>query len=82
MIKDREEQVSLPLRTLFLQETIRRGVLIPYIAPSAAHSPEEVSLSLDAIRRALQVVSCALERGTTEGLLVGGPVKPVFRRFN
>ena len=82
VIKDREGQVSLPLRTLFLQETIRRGVLIPFIAPSAAHSPEEVSLSLDAMRPALKVVSSAIERGTTEGLLVGGPVKPVFRRFN
>lgn len=79
---DIDGRVDLPLRTLFLQETIRHGVLIPYVAISASHRQAEISRTLDAIDKALKVVAQAMEKGSVEGLLVGSAVKPVFRKFN
>jgi glutamate-1-semialdehyde 2,1-aminomutase len=70
------------LKTLYLQETIRHGVLIPCFAISYSHGEAEVAQTLEASRQALRVVRQAMERGTTDGLLVGGPIKPVFRKFN
>jgi glutamate-1-semialdehyde 2,1-aminomutase len=74
--------VDLALRSLFLQETIRQGVLIPYIAISASHRQNELARTLDAIDKALKVVSQAIDQGSVQGLLVGPVVKPVFRKFN
>jgi glutamate-1-semialdehyde 2,1-aminomutase len=79
---DTEGKVDLALRTLFLQETIRHGVLIPYVAISASHRQNEVSRTLDAVDRALKVVVQAMDKGNVDGLLVGPVVKPVFRKFN
>jgi glutamate-1-semialdehyde 2,1-aminomutase len=79
---DAEGKVDMSLRTLFLQETIRHGVLIPYIAISASHRQAEVARTLDAVDKAMKVVAQAMERGGVEGLLVGPVVKPVFRKFN
>jgi len=75
-------KVDLALRTLFLQETISHGVLIPYVAISASHRQNEVDQTLDAVDKALKVVAQAIEKGNVEGLLVGPVVKPVFRKFN
>lgn len=79
---DSEGKVDMALRTLFLQETIRHGVLIPYVAISASHRQAEVTWTLDAIDKALKVVAQAINKGSVEGLLVGSVVKPVFRKFN
>ncbi|MGZ4197231.1 MAG: glutamate-1-semialdehyde 2,1-aminomutase [Solirubrobacteraceae bacterium] len=70
------------LRTLFLQETVSRGVLIPYIAPSLSHDARDIDRTVQAAHEALATVRLALERDTAEGLLEGPPVKPVFRRFS
>lgn len=79
---DRDGAVSPSLRTLYLQEMIKAGVLIPCIAPSAAHTAEDIERTIEAARAAMKVVRQALEVGSTEGLLVGPPSKPVFRRRN
>jgi len=70
------------LRTLFMQEMARRGVLIPYIAPSIAHGEEEIALTSLAAEESLQVVRRVVDGEPLENLLVGPPVQPVFRRFN
>jgi glutamate-1-semialdehyde 2,1-aminomutase len=72
---------SFPLRTLFLQEMIKHGVIIPYIAPSWSHSPIHVEKTIAAAHESLRVVRQALDVGV-DGLLVGPAVKPVFRKFN
>ena len=79
--RDRNGQVSLPLRTLFSQEMIRRGVLMPWIALSYAHGDRELDITLEAAKGALEVYAQALDGGI-EGLLEGRAVKPVFRRVN
>lgn len=79
--KDREGNISMPLRTLFSQEMIKQGVLMPWIAISYAHGPKELQFTLDAARKALEVYKKALEEGI-EKYLVGEPIKPVFRKYN
>lgn len=79
--RDRAGNVSMPLRTLFSQEMIKQGVLMPWIAISYAHREEELRLTLDATRKALDVYKKALDEGF-EKYLVGDPIKPVFRKYN
>lgn len=69
---------SQPLRTLFLQETIRRGLLAPSFVPSVALTEEDVVQTVDIVGQALDVYRKGLEGGV-DGLLEGSPVKPVFR---
>lgn len=79
--RDAQGRVSLPMRTLFLQEMAARRVLIPYVAPSLAHGPAEVDETLRAAREALLVYRQALEDGDALRHLGGPVVKPVFRRY-
>lgn len=78
---DRQGQPSLELRTLFAQEMVRNGVLMPWIALSYRHGEEELALTERALRAALPVYRRGFEQGCA-GLLQGPPIKPVFRRFN
>lgn len=74
-------QPSAALRTLFLQETIAQGVLMPYIAPSFSHTEAQVARTVEAAGSALSVCGQALEDGF--GRFLAGPaVRPVFRRHN
>ncbi|MBP2316250.1 glutamate-1-semialdehyde 2,1-aminomutase [Azospirillum soli] len=79
--RDSEGAVSLPLRTLFLQEMARRGILCNYLAPSYAHTAADVVRTVDAARDAFIILSRALDAGW-QSLLEGVPIKPVFRQFN
>ncbi|RJQ30962.1 MAG: glutamate-1-semialdehyde 2,1-aminomutase [Peptococcaceae bacterium] len=79
--KDRRGEVSLPLRTLLLQEFIKCGVLIPYISISFSHTAKEVDRTLEALRKVLVVYREAMDKGV-EHFLTGPPVKPVFRKYN
>lgn len=77
----RDGQNSLPLRTLFSQEMIRNGVLIPWIALSWRHGPDELALTARALDAALPVYRRALDEGV-EQYLQGDVIKPVFRKYN
>jgi glutamate-1-semialdehyde 2,1-aminomutase len=79
--KDRSGNASLGFRTLFSQEMIKNGVLIPWIAISYAHQSNELEFTIKAVKNALKVYSKALEEGV-EKYLVGPAIKPVFRTFN
>lgn len=72
---------SAELKTLFMQELIRGGVLMPWISPSFAHTSTELRITLDAANRAFKVVAAALETDCRY-FLMGDPVKPVFRKYN
>ena len=78
---DRDGQVSLEMRTLFSQEMINSGVLMPWIALSYRHRENELERTEQALHKAFSVYQRALEHGTA-GLLEGDAIKPVFRRFN
>jgi glutamate-1-semialdehyde 2,1-aminomutase len=79
--KGRDGQVSMPLRTLFMQEMTAHGVLIPSVVVSFAHQQAEVEKTLAAAREAFDVYGRALDEGTDK-YLIGPAVKPVFRRYN
>lgn len=72
---------SLPLRTLFSQEMLRRGVMMPWIAFSQAHGDEELARTADALDGALAVYVKALSDGVG-AYLEGAAIKPVFRSHN
>jgi len=78
---DGEKKPSQPFRTLFLQETIRRGILALSFVISYSHSVADITRTIDAVSEALLVYRKALDEGIDK-YLVGRPVKPVFRRFN
>ena len=79
--RDENKQPSQPFRTLFLQETIKRGLIMPSLVVSYSHSEVDVDRTLDAINEALVVYRKALNEGV-EKYLVGHPVKPVVRKYN
>lgn len=79
--KDKDGNVSMALRTLFSQEMIKSGVLMPWIAISYAHGQAELDFTLKAVRKSLEVYKKALAEGVDK-YLVGDPIKPVFRKHN
>jgi glutamate-1-semialdehyde 2,1-aminomutase len=70
---------SQGFRTLLLQETIRRGVLMPSLVVSYSHSDEDIDRTIDAIDESLAIYACALEDGVAKHL-VGSPSRTVFDR--
>jgi glutamate-1-semialdehyde 2,1-aminomutase len=79
--KDATGAPSPAFRTLFLQEMVRHGVLINYIAPSYAHGDAAVDATVQAARQSFAVYTRALD-GDVNAFVEGPPVKPVFRPFN
>jgi glutamate-1-semialdehyde 2,1-aminomutase len=79
--RDRDMKPSMGFRTLFSQEMVRNGVLMPWLALSLAHGDEELSWTLQAVEASLRVYSLALE-GNLKDHLVGPVIKPVFRQYN
>lgn len=78
--KDAEGNRSQPLRTLFLQELIRGGVIAPSFVVSYSHTDADIDRTVEVVDAALAVYAKALSDGV-ERYLVGRPVKPVFRRY-
>jgi glutamate-1-semialdehyde 2,1-aminomutase len=79
--KDPAGNPSQEFRTLFLQEMLERGVLGQSFVISAAHSDDDLDLTVDAVEHSLPLYARALEAGTTAGLLRGRPVAPALREF-
>jgi glutamate-1-semialdehyde 2,1-aminomutase len=79
--RDASGSVSTKFRTLFSQEMIRNGVLMPWIAVSQSHGDAELNMTFAAVEKALRVYASALEGGV-EKFLEGPEIKPVFRKYN
>jgi glutamate-1-semialdehyde 2,1-aminomutase len=79
--KDQHGHRSQEFRTLFLQETVKRGLIAPNLVVSAAHDDEVIDRTIDLVADVLPMYRRALENGI-EPYLVGRCVKPVFRKFN
>jgi len=78
---DENGQPSQSFRTLFLQETIRRGILMPSLVVSYTHSDTDIERTIDAIDGALNIYVRALNDGVGS-YLTGRPSQIVYRRFN
>lgn len=78
---DADGLASPALRTVFSQEMVRNGVLMPWIALCYRHGEAELAATGAALDAAFCVYRKALEDGP-ETYLEGPAIKPVFRRFN
>jgi len=79
--RDQNGQPSQSFRSLFLQETIRNGVLMPSLVVSYSHSDADVDRTVDAMDKALAIYKRALTDGA-ENYLVGRPSQVVYRSYN
>lgn len=78
---DKDGENSLGLRTLFAQEMIKNGVLMPWIALSYAHGDRELEKTKVALEKTFEVYKKAVDEGY-EKYLIGDVIKPVFRKYN
>lgn len=78
---DNHGKVSMPLRTLFVQEMIKHNVLIPWIAICYHHKSKELKITKDAINKVFPIIKKALDNDIDK-YLEGDIIKPVFRKFN
>ncbi len=78
---DMNGENSLGLRTLFAQEMIKNGVMMPWIALSYAHGEKELELTKVALKKTFEVYKKAVEEGYQK-YLNGDIIKPVFRKYN
>jgi glutamate-1-semialdehyde 2,1-aminomutase len=79
--RDQDQKPSQPFRTLFLQETMKRGLLMPSSIVSYAHSDKDIEQTVERISDALVVYKKALGEGIGK-FLIGDPIKPVYRKYN
>jgi glutamate-1-semialdehyde 2,1-aminomutase len=79
--RDPDKKPSQAYRTLFLQETIRRGLLMPSLVTSFAHTDADIEQTISRVGEALRIYARALADGVAK-YLVGRPVKPVFRPYS
>jgi glutamate-1-semialdehyde 2,1-aminomutase len=69
------------MRSLFLQEIIRHGIIAPSLMTSYSHTDQDIDRAVYAINEALFVYRKALDEGY-EKYLVGQPIKPAVRKYN
>lgn len=81
IVCDEQKNASLLYRTVFAQEMIKEGILMPYIAIAYQHTDVEIDRTLDAARKAMKVYVDALN-GNVDDFLMGDAIKPVFRKYN
>ena len=73
---------SLPVKSLFQQECLKRGVLfsggqnICY-----SHSAADIEQTLRVYRSAMEIVGAAIRQGKVREKLEGEPVRSVFRKL-
>lgn len=78
--KDNNGTISLPFRTLFIQEMLKHNIIMAYVAISFSHNKDELETTLDAIYESLVVYRKALFEGIDK-YLHSKVIKPVFRFY-
>ncbi len=81
VICGKDKKPSFEYRTVFLQEMLKQGILMPYIAIAYEHTEREIDITLEAARKAMKVYSDSLN-GDVKQFLIGNVIKPVFRKYN
>lgn len=79
--RDSNGNVSMPYRTLFAREMLKRNILMPYISICGMHGETELKLTLKAVEESLAVYKRALTDGI-DRYLPCRPIRPVFRQYN
>jgi glutamate-1-semialdehyde 2,1-aminomutase len=78
---DNEGNPSQAFRTLFMQEQLKRGLLMPSSIISYSHSDKDISDTVERLYEAMFIYKKALDEGI-EKYLEGRPVAPVWRKYN
>jgi glutamate-1-semialdehyde 2,1-aminomutase len=82
-VKNKAGEIDFGLRTLFMQEMIKRGILYQGIlAPCFSHTIEDIDHMLAAFDESCAVFEQGLEQGYQKFLIGDQVIKPVFRKFN
>lgn len=79
--KDQNGNPSQPFRTLFLQELMKNGLLMPSSIVSYSHSDVDIDETIKRMYEAMKIYKKALELGI-EKFLIGKSVAPVWRKYN
>jgi len=79
--RDQNNQPSQLFRTLFMQETMKRGLIMPSTIISYSHSDADVAETVEKIHEALVVYKKAIAEGIDK-YLEGRSVQPVWRKYN
>jgi len=69
------------LRTLFAQEMIKNGIIMPWISISFMHKDEELDMTKKALEKTFKIYKKAVDEGYRK-YLIGDVIKPVFRKYN
>lgn len=77
----KDKKASFEYRTVFLQEMLKSGIIMPYIAIAYQHTEKEIDRTLDAARNAMKVLGDALNTDAGQ-FIEGNIIKPVFRKYN
>ena len=72
--------ISLDLKTLFLQEMAKNKILIPWISICFRHKEEEIKKTLNSFEKSLIIYKKGL-LSNVKKYLQGSSVKPVFRKY-
>lgn len=78
--RNKKLDFCMELRTLFIQEMLKNGVLMPWVSISYMHKEKEFKKTIRAIEKSLIIYKKYLN-GNKE-LLMGNSIKPVFRKYN
>ena len=79
--KDKEGQESLPAKSLFLQETVTKGILFGGpIFISLSHKKNDIDRTLTVCESALKTLKKAFDEKNINKYLKGEPIGEVFRR--
>lgn len=82
-VKNKQGEIDFGLRTLFMQEMIKRGVLYQGIlAPCFSHTTQDIDWMLAAFDESCDVFMLGLQDGYEKHLIGDQVIKPVFRKFN
>jgi glutamate-1-semialdehyde 2,1-aminomutase len=79
--RDHDNEPSQPFRTLFIQETMKRGLLMPSTIVSYAHTDADIAETVEKIHEVLVIYKKALNEGI-EKYLEGRAIQPVWRKYN
>ncbi|HEU4472529.1 MAG TPA: glutamate-1-semialdehyde 2,1-aminomutase [Flavisolibacter sp.] len=81
VFRNRELEISAGLRTLAMQEMIKRGVLFQgAFVPCFSHTKNDIEYFAEAFDQTASVLKQALDAGF-EKFLIGEPAKAVFRKY-
>ncbi len=81
VICGKEKETSFEYRTVFMQEMLKEGILMPCISIAYEHTEKEIEMTLDAARKVMKVYKDALN-GNVQDFIIGNVIKPVFRKYN